>query len=183
MDGARNVFLFWPGARFGRRGQRRSFQHRSAAGTTRGPASAWLTGHFIAIVVDGRQPDYSVGMLLDEFAQLFVDHGCRLPITSTAAFRLHGLYGRAAQPSREQARRYIPGFLSAPRTGRACLGFIRIRFRTWTTQFITRAQARTPLRNPCVLAFLLRQSFKRPTRTPVSLPLRKWIASVEASVI
>jgi len=33
-------------------------------------------GHFVTIVADGRQPGYSVGMLLDEFARLFVDEGC-----------------------------------------------------------------------------------------------------------
>ncbi len=33
-------------------------------------------GHFVAIVVDGRQKDYSYGMRLSAFAQLFVEEGC-----------------------------------------------------------------------------------------------------------
>lgn len=33
-------------------------------------------GHFVAIVVDGRQPDYSIGMYLDEFAKAFQAEGC-----------------------------------------------------------------------------------------------------------
>ena len=33
-------------------------------------------GHFIAISVDGRQKDYSVGMTMAEFTQLFYLYGC-----------------------------------------------------------------------------------------------------------
>ena len=35
-------------------------------------------GHFVSIVVDGRQPNYSVGITYPELAQLFKDHGCTL---------------------------------------------------------------------------------------------------------
>lgn len=35
-------------------------------------------GYYIAITVDGRQSDHSVGMSLDEFAQLFYFYGCEL---------------------------------------------------------------------------------------------------------
>ena len=33
-------------------------------------------GHYLAIVVDGRQKDYSVGMTIWEFADLFAEYGC-----------------------------------------------------------------------------------------------------------
>ncbi len=33
-------------------------------------------GHFVAIVVDGRLPRYSHGVLLSDFAQMFLDEGC-----------------------------------------------------------------------------------------------------------
>lgn len=33
-------------------------------------------GHFVAIVVDGRLPGYSHGILLSEFAKMFADEGC-----------------------------------------------------------------------------------------------------------
>ncbi|MDD4312879.1 MAG: phosphodiester glycosidase family protein, partial [Eubacteriales bacterium] len=33
-------------------------------------------GHFVAIVVDGRLPHYSHGMMLSDFAKLFYDEGC-----------------------------------------------------------------------------------------------------------
>ena len=33
-------------------------------------------GHFVAIVVDGRLPHYSHGLLLSDFAKLFLDEGC-----------------------------------------------------------------------------------------------------------
>ena len=41
-------------------------------------------GHFVAIVVDGRQKDYSYGMRLSTFADLFVKEGC------TQAYNLDG---------------------------------------------------------------------------------------------
>lgn len=40
--------------------------------------------HFIMIVVDGRQKDYSIGMTLEEFARLFAAYGC------TEAYNLDG---------------------------------------------------------------------------------------------
>lgn len=40
--------------------------------------------HFIMAVVDGRQKTYSIGMTLEEFAQLFADYGC------TEAYNLDG---------------------------------------------------------------------------------------------
>jgi len=33
-------------------------------------------GHFVAIVVDGRQKEYSYGMRLSAFGELFVKEGC-----------------------------------------------------------------------------------------------------------
>ncbi len=41
-------------------------------------------GHYVAIVVDGRRPEYSYGMSLSNFAKLFVDEGC------TQAYNLDG---------------------------------------------------------------------------------------------
>lgn len=41
-------------------------------------------GHYIAIVVDGRQKDYSVGMPIWDFADLFAEYGC------TVAYNLDG---------------------------------------------------------------------------------------------
>lgn len=35
-------------------------------------------GHFIAITVDGRQKDYSYGITITEFAQLFYSYGCQI---------------------------------------------------------------------------------------------------------
>ena len=35
-------------------------------------------GHFVAIVVDGRMRRYSVGVLLSDFAQMFLDEGCSM---------------------------------------------------------------------------------------------------------
>ncbi|MEA5049589.1 MAG: phosphodiester glycosidase family protein [Eubacteriales bacterium] len=79
MDGARNVFSFGPVLVSDGTVNAEAAQHRlSRRNNPRTGIGMIEPGHFIAIVVDGRQPDYSVGMLLDEFAQLFVDHGCKV---------------------------------------------------------------------------------------------------------
>jgi exopolysaccharide biosynthesis protein len=79
MDGARNVFSFGPVLVSDGAVNAEASQHRlSRRNNPRTGIGMVEPGHFIAIVVDGRQPDYSVGMLLDEFAQLFVDHGCQV---------------------------------------------------------------------------------------------------------
>lgn len=55
--------------------------------TGRNPRTAigyFEPGHYCFLVADGRQPDYSVGMTLEEMAQIFSDLGCK------AAFNLDG---------------------------------------------------------------------------------------------
>lgn len=46
-------------------------------------------GHYCFVMVDGRQPGYSMGVTLDEFAQIFAELGC------TQAYNLDG--GRSAE--------------------------------------------------------------------------------------
>ncbi len=77
QDGARDVFSFGPVLVSDGTVNDAAAQHRlSRRNNPRTGIGMIEPGHYIAIVVDGRQPDYSVGMLLDEFAQLFVDYGC-----------------------------------------------------------------------------------------------------------
>jgi len=79
MDGARDVFSFGPVLVSDGTINEAAGQHRlSRRNNPRTGLGMIEPGHYIVIVVDGRQPDYSVGMLLDEFAQLFVDHGCKV---------------------------------------------------------------------------------------------------------
>ena len=79
MDGARDVFSFGPVLVSDGTVNEAAGQHRlSRRNNPRTGLGMIEPGHYIVIVVDGRQPDYSVGMLLDEFAQLFVDHGCKV---------------------------------------------------------------------------------------------------------
>ncbi len=79
MDGARDVFSFGPVLVSDGVVNEAAGQHRlSRRNNPRTGLGMIEPGHYIVIVVDGRQPDYSVGMLLDEFAQLFVDHGCKV---------------------------------------------------------------------------------------------------------
>ena len=79
MDGARDVFSFGPVLVSDGVVNEAAAQHRlSRRNNPRTGIGMIEPGHYIVIVVDGRQPDYSIGMLLDEFAQLFVDHGCKV---------------------------------------------------------------------------------------------------------
>jgi len=79
MDGARDVFSFGPVLVSDGTVNEAAGQHRlSRRNNPRTGLGMIEPGHYIVIVVDGRQPDYSIGMLLDEFAQLFVDHGCKV---------------------------------------------------------------------------------------------------------
>jgi hypothetical protein len=79
MDSARDVFSFGPVLVSDGAVNEAAGQHRlSRRNNPRTGLGMIEPGHYIVIVVDGRQPDYSVGMLLDEFAQLFVDHGCQV---------------------------------------------------------------------------------------------------------
>jgi len=79
MDGARDVFSFGPVLVSDGVVNSAAAEHRlSRRNNPRTGIGMIEPGHYIVIVVDGRQPDYSVGMLLDEFAQLFVEHGCKV---------------------------------------------------------------------------------------------------------
>jgi len=79
QDGVRDVFSFGPVLVSDGQINEEAAQHRlSRRNNPRTGLGMVEPGHFVAIVVDGRQPDSSVGMLLDEFAQLFVDEGCEV---------------------------------------------------------------------------------------------------------
>ncbi len=58
--------------------------HRVRRSNPRAGIGYLSPGHYIAIVVDGRQKDYSVGMPVWEFADLFATYGC------TIAYNLDG---------------------------------------------------------------------------------------------
>ncbi|HRX57643.1 MAG TPA: phosphodiester glycosidase family protein [Eubacteriales bacterium] len=76
-DGVRDVFSFGPVLVQDGVVNEASGEHRlSRRNNPRTGIGMVEPGHFVAIVVDGRQSDYSVGMLLPEFAELFVDEGC-----------------------------------------------------------------------------------------------------------
>ena len=79
MDGVREAFSFGP--TMIRDGQLTSVNIDQTAriGNETNPRTGIgmiEPGHFVAIVVDGRQKDYSYGMRLSAFAELFVKEGC-----------------------------------------------------------------------------------------------------------
>ena len=63
-------------------------------------------GHFVAIVVDGRQPEYSIGMYLDEFARAFQAEGC------VEAYNLDGGISAAMVFMGEQLNTHAGGDIS-----------------------------------------------------------------------
>jgi exopolysaccharide biosynthesis protein len=84
-DGVRDVFSFGPVLVQDGVVNEASGEHRlSRRDNPRTGIGMVEPGHFVAIVVDGRQPDYSVGMFLPEFAELFIEEGC------TVAYNLDG---------------------------------------------------------------------------------------------
>jgi len=79
MDGVRDAFSFGP--TFIREGvfTTEDIDHTARIGNETNPRTGLGMvdpGHFVAIVVDGRQKDYSYGMRLSAFGQLFVKEGC-----------------------------------------------------------------------------------------------------------
>ena len=77
-SGAQDVFSFLRGSDLVVDGQITS---GATSITQRNPRCALgmvAPGHFVVIVADGRQPGYSIGFLLTELAQTFLDEGCTL---------------------------------------------------------------------------------------------------------
>ncbi|MEZ4628297.1 MAG: phosphodiester glycosidase family protein [Eubacteriales bacterium] len=79
MDGVREAFSFAPS--FIRDGAftTEDVDHTARIGNETNPRTGLgmvEPGHFVAIVVDGRQKDYSYGMRLSAFGELFVKEGC-----------------------------------------------------------------------------------------------------------
>lgn len=87
MDGVREAFSFGPTMIRDGAYTTQDIDHVSRIGNETNPRTGIgmiEPGHFVAIVVDGRQKEYSYGMRLSSFAQLFVEQGC------TEAYNLDG---------------------------------------------------------------------------------------------
>ena len=76
QDGVREAFSFGPTLIRGGEVQTNIEISRLKKENPRTGVGMVEPGHFVAIVVDGRQSDYSLGMLLPEFAELFKAEGC-----------------------------------------------------------------------------------------------------------
>ncbi len=75
-DGARDIYSFGPPLVLGGTMCEGLDTDRVARRNPRAGLGLVEPGHFVAIVVDGRLPGYSHGVLLPEFAQMFLDEGC-----------------------------------------------------------------------------------------------------------
>jgi len=79
MDGVREAFSFAPTFIRGGAFTTEDVDHTGRIGNETNPRTGLgmvEPGHFVAIVVDGRQKDYSYGMRLSAFGELFVKEGC-----------------------------------------------------------------------------------------------------------
>ncbi len=83
-DGVDNAYSFGPTLIDGGVINTQAKYHRVRRANPRAGIGYVEPGHFIAIVVDGRQKDYSVGLAIWDFADLFAEYGC------TVAYNLDG---------------------------------------------------------------------------------------------
>lgn len=83
-DGVENAYSFGPTLIDNGVVNDQAYRHRVRRANPRAGIGYYSPGHYIAIVVDGRQKDYSIGMPVEEFAQLFATYGC------TIAYNLDG---------------------------------------------------------------------------------------------
>ena len=83
-DGVENAYSFGPTLIDNGVINTQAKYHRVRRANPRSGIGYIEPGHYIAIVVDGRQKDYSVGMPIWDFADLFAEYGC------TVAYNLDG---------------------------------------------------------------------------------------------
>lgn len=79
MDGVRDAFSFGPTMIRNGAYTTEDIDHTPRIGNETNPRTGIgmiEPGHFVAIVVDGRQKEYSYGMRLSAFGELFVQEGC-----------------------------------------------------------------------------------------------------------
>jgi hypothetical protein len=77
-DGVENSFSFGPTLIKDGVINENAKYHRIRRSNPRAGIGYFEPGHYLAVVVDGRQKDYSVGMTVWEFADLFAEYGCSL---------------------------------------------------------------------------------------------------------
>jgi exopolysaccharide biosynthesis protein len=75
-DGGDNAYSFGPTLIDGGVINTQAKYHRVRRANPRAGIGYIEPGHYIAIVVDGRQKDYSVGLAVWDFADLFQSYGC-----------------------------------------------------------------------------------------------------------
>lgn len=83
-DGVENAYSFGPTLINNGVINERAKYHRVRRANPRAGIGYLSPGHYIAIVVDGRQKDYSIGLPVWDFTDLFVSYGC------TVAYNLDG---------------------------------------------------------------------------------------------
>lgn len=77
-SGIRNTFSFGPTLIDNGVINDKANKHRTRRANPRVGIGQYEPGHYLVLVVDGRQKGYSLGLTLDEFAALFAEYGCPL---------------------------------------------------------------------------------------------------------
>ncbi|MDO4493171.1 MAG: phosphodiester glycosidase family protein [Clostridia bacterium] len=77
--GIQNTYAFGPAlVRDGQIAEKECNEHRVKSYNPRCGLGMVEPGHYVAIVVDGRQKGYSMGVTLTEYAQMFINEGCTI---------------------------------------------------------------------------------------------------------
>ena len=108
--GVRNTYGFGPVlVRDGQIAEEECLSHRVKNDNPRAGIGMVEQGHYVAIVVDGRQPAHSVGVTLTDYAQMFIDEGCTLAynmdggISSGMIFMGEGIHQHKSSKSKKSS--------------------------------------------------------------------------------
>ncbi len=77
-DGVENSFSFGPTLVIDGKVNPNAYKHRVNPRNPRAGLGMVEPGHYVAIVVDGRQKEYSIGLNMTDFAALFTEYGCQV---------------------------------------------------------------------------------------------------------
>jgi len=110
FSGVENTYGFGPVlVRDGRIAEQECMTHRVKGENPRAGIGMVEQGHYVAIVVDGRQPAHSIGATLVEYAQMFIDEGCTLAynmdggISSGMLFMGEGIHQHKSSKSKKSS--------------------------------------------------------------------------------
>lgn len=110
FSGVQNTYGFGPVlVRDGKVSEKECLSHRVKNDNPRAGIGMVEAGHYVAIVVDGRQAGYSVGVTLTDYAEMFIEEGCTLAynmdggISSGMIFMGEGIHQHRSSKSKKSS--------------------------------------------------------------------------------